>query len=159
MTNYSFYIPCKRGALSTLGVGFAVLALLAGCGRKQAALPSADPASDWPASSDAAAPRAPDAMHGSQLFAGTCSGCHGPQGQGLPHLGKDLQTSRFVGGLNDEALANFVEHGRPVDDPLNTTHVPMPPRGGNPALSDQDIRDIVAFVRQLQQEHAGLPRS
>lgn len=95
-------------------------------------------------------PVAPSAEHGQQFFAATCAACHGPQGQGIPHLGKDLQTSKFTAGLTDTQLADLIAHGRAADDPLNTTHVPMPPKGGNPALSAEDISDIVAYLRQLQ---------
>jgi cytochrome c5 len=36
-------------------------------------------------------------------------------------------------------------------DPLNTTGVAMPPKGGNPAMSEQDIADIVAYMRTIHQ--------
>lgn len=136
-----------------------VLAGLTGCGQKSNDPPPlADSASEQtqPAEQPAAAPAsptAPSAEHGQQLFTATCTGCHGAHGQGVPHLGKDLQTSQFLGSLNDTQLADFITQGRPVTDPLNTTHVPMPPKGGNPALSSQDISDIVAYLRQLQKEH------
>jgi mono/diheme cytochrome c family protein len=90
-----------------------------------------------------------DATHGQQIFAGTCSACHGPDAKGLAGLGKDLTTSTFVKGLSDADLIAFVKRGRPTSDPLNTTGVEMPPKGGNPALTDQDIADVVAFVRTI----------
>ena len=143
-----------------LSAGIA-LATLTGCGQNSDASTSASnqgaaldqaPATEQ-ASAALAAPVAPSAANGQQLFATTCAGCHGPQGQGVPHLGKDLQTSQFVAGLDDAKLADFINQGRGASDPLNTTHVAMPPKGGNPALSAQDISDIVAYVRQLQQQH------
>jgi hypothetical protein len=51
----------------------------------------------------------------------------------------------------DAELLEFVKTGRPVGDPLNTTGVDMPPKGGNPALSDVQILDIIAHIRTLQQ--------
>jgi disulfide bond formation protein DsbB len=45
----------------------------------------------------------------------------------------------------------FIKTGRPASDPLNTTGVDMPPKGGNPALSDQDLADIIAFIRSIHQ--------
>jgi mono/diheme cytochrome c family protein len=138
-----------------LGAGLA-LAGLTGCGQNSSATPPAASDDSAPQQTgpveQTASPPAPSAEHGRQLFAATCAGCHGPQGQGIPHLGKDLQTSKFVAGLNDAQLADFITQGRAVNDPLNTTHVPMPPKGGNPALSTQDIADIVAYLRQLQQQ-------
>lgn len=40
-------------------------------------------------------------------------------------------------------------NGRPVNDPLGTTTIAMPPKGFNPALSDKDIRAAVAYLRTL----------
>lgn len=147
----------KIRLLLALSAGIA-LAGLTGCDQNSGASSSA-PASDTtaeqtaPTEQTAATPTAPSAEHGKQLFATACATCHGPQGQGLPHLGKDLQTSQFVAGLGDAQLVDFITQGRPTSDPLNTTHVPMPPKGGNPALSSQDISDIVAYVRELQKQH------
>jgi len=91
-----------------------------------------------------------DAAKGKDKFLGTCSACHGPDAKGLPGLGKDLTTSPFAKGLADPELILFITKGRPADDPANTTKVAMPPRGNNPALSDQDLADIVAYIRTLQ---------
>lgn len=136
-----------------LGASLA-LAGLTGCGQSSSASTSTSAATSeqTPPVQQAAAPAAPSAEHGQQLFATTCASCHGPQGAGIPHLGKDLQTSKFAAGLNDTQLADFITQGRAANDPLNTTHVPMPPKGGNPALSAQDISDIVAYLRQLQKQ-------
>ena len=35
-------------------------------------------------------------------------------------------------------------------DPANTTGVAMPPKGGNPALKEADLADIVAYLRTLE---------
>jgi mono/diheme cytochrome c family protein len=91
-----------------------------------------------------------DASKGKDKFTGTCSACHGPDAKGLPSLGKDLTTSTFAKGLTDAEMIHFVTTGRDPSDPLNTTGVQMPPRGGNPALTDQDLADIVAYVRTLE---------
>jgi disulfide bond formation protein DsbB len=52
--------------------------------------------------------------------------------------------------MSDDELAQFLALGRPADDPGNTTGVAMPPKGGNPSLSDQDLMDVAAFLRTLQ---------
>jgi len=87
---------------------------------------------------------------GQKVFLTTCATCHGKDAKGLPKLGKNLHSNEFVQSKSDDELVAFVQHGRPVDDPLNTTHVAMPPKGGNPALTDDDIKHVVAFVRTLQ---------
>ncbi len=90
--------------------------------------------------------------HGSKLFIGTCSACHGKDARGLPKLGKDLVASEFSKKLDDDSLLAFLKRGRDTSDPLNTTQTAMPPKGGNPALSDDDLLDVISYVRSLQKQ-------
>ncbi|MCQ3978351.1 MAG: hypothetical protein DPW09_33410 [Anaerolineae bacterium] len=99
----------------------------------------------------APADTAGDPVAGEKLFMATCVACHGQDGQGLPSLGKNLVTSEFVAGKTDSELVEFIKVGRGPDDPLNTTGVMMPAKGNNPALSDQDLYNIVAYLRTLRQ--------
>ena len=93
-----------------------------------------------------------DAAKGKAVFEGTCVSCHGPAAKGLPGLGKDLTTSEFVSQQTDKQLVDFIKKGRPASDPANTNKVDMPPRGGNPALTDTDLANVVAFVRSIHQK-------
>ncbi|RMF87895.1 MAG: cytochrome c [Nitrospinota bacterium] len=86
---------------------------------------------------------------GKTLFLQSCSACHGPDAKGLPHLGKNLRASAFVKGLSDAELLAFIKKGRPSFDPANTTHVDMPPKGGNPALTDEQLQAIIAYIRSI----------
>lgn len=88
---------------------------------------------------------------GREAFATTCAACHNEDGKGRPGLGRDLTGSAFVRAASDERLARMIADGRAADDPLNITKVAMPPRGGNDALSEADLRDLVVFVRALQE--------
>ncbi len=97
---------------------------------------------------EAAAPVG-DPATGKQIFSTTCAACHGPTGEGVQGLGKDMTKSEFIAGLSDEELIAFVKEGRRISDPLNTTGVDMPPKGGNPALSDEQLRHIVAYIRSI----------
>lgn len=90
-----------------------------------------------------------DAGNGEELFAATCASCHGEDATGLEGLGKDLTNSAFADGLGDAELAAFIVAGRTADDPANTTGVAMPPKGGNPSLTDDEIDDLVAYLRTL----------
>jgi disulfide bond formation protein DsbB len=92
-----------------------------------------------------------DAAAGEPLFNSTCSACHGPDAKGMPNLGKDLTTSEFLKERSDAEMLDFVLIGRTAGDPLNDTGVDMPPRGGNPALSNDDIYDIIAYLRTLEE--------
>lgn len=88
-------------------------------------------------------------MAGETVFHTICMACHGFNGEGIQGLGKSLVGSEFVNSLADDELAAFIIKGRDVSDPLNTTGIMMPPRGGNPALSDQDVNHTVSFIRSL----------
>ncbi len=91
-----------------------------------------------------------DAAAGKDLFASSCASCHGPDAKGLAGLGKDLVTSEFAKGLSDQELVAFITKGRDANDPLNTTGVAMPPKGGNPALTEKQLQDIVSYLRELE---------
>lgn len=87
---------------------------------------------------------------GKEHFLGTCAACHGPNGEGMPGSGKPLLTSEFVKSQTDDQMVAFITSGRPSWDPANTTGIDMPPKGGNPVLNGDNIKDIVAFLRGLQ---------
>jgi disulfide bond formation protein DsbB len=86
---------------------------------------------------------------GQTVYSSLCVACHGADAHGLPNLGKDLVASEFVHSLTDEELLDFIKTGRPIWDPANTTGIDMPPKGGNPALTDEQIMDIIAYLRTL----------
>jgi disulfide bond formation protein DsbB len=89
-----------------------------------------------------------DAAKGETAFV-TCAACHGPAGEGIEGLGKPMPGSAFIASLSDDELVVFIKTGRSTSDPANTTGVDMPVKGGNPALSDQDLYDITAYIRTL----------
>jgi disulfide bond formation protein DsbB len=91
-----------------------------------------------------------DPAKGEEQYNQVCIACHGPGGEGVEGLGKPFTTSEFLKTHNDEEMLAFVKTGRPISDPDNTTGVDMPPKGGNPALTDEQILDIIAFIRTLQ---------
>lgn len=90
------------------------------------------------------------AARGKTVFMSVCIACHGEHGEARPGLGKDLAHSEFLNGLSDQEVVAFLMQGRSPSDPLNTTGVQMPPKGGNPALSADDLKDVVAFLRTLR---------
>jgi disulfide bond formation protein DsbB len=91
-----------------------------------------------------------DATKGKALYVSACSACHGSSGEGVTGLGKSWTGSTFIQGLDDDEMLAFIKKGRPIGDPANTTGVDMPPKGGNPALNDEDLLNIIAFMRTLQ---------
>jgi disulfide bond formation protein DsbB len=87
---------------------------------------------------------------GETFYQGTCATCHGVDAEGIDGLGKNLHDNQFIQSNTDDQMVAFLKVGRPASDPANTTGVDMPPKGGNPSLSDADLFDIVAFLDTLQ---------
>jgi len=131
----------RRQWLFTMVMILALAIAAAGCGGKGGK--KEEPVSSGPSAEVLA--------EGKDLFQQSCSACHGSDGKGLPGLGKDLTTSEFVKGLTDDELLEFVKRGRPASDPQNTTGVDMPPKGGNPALTDDQIKAIITYIRSIQE--------
>jgi len=92
---------------------------------------------------------------GRRLFASACASCHGKDARGLPNLGVDLVNSEFRRGLDEEALLAFIQRGRDPSDPESKTGIAMPPKGGNPALPEDDIWDIIDYLTSLDPEAGG----
>ena len=86
---------------------------------------------------------------GEKIFEATCVSCHGPDGSGLDGLGKPLQDNELMSELSDSELIRFIKEGRGAGDPANTTGVDMPKWGGDTRLSEQDLVDLVGFLRTL----------
>ena len=120
----------------------AVALMLAGC-------PGGDSAGEAGKAKDASAASG-NAENGKQHFTTVCATCHGTQGEGIQGLGKALVKNEYVQKHSDAEIAKLLEEGRPADHPDNTTKVAMPPKGGSPGLTAQDLSDIVAYVRTLQ---------
>ena len=90
----------------------------------------------------ASAGNAGDAAAGREIFEKTCAACHGPEGEGLS--GPSLKTSAFVKGASDQAVFDTIAHGRLEKG------MPAWSSAAGGVLSDGQIRDLVAFVRDLQ---------
>ncbi len=91
-----------------------------------------------------------DPIAGRAAFLTSCATCHGADAKGVPGLGKDLTTSEFLRAQSDEQMLAFLLTGRPARDPLNTTGIDMPPKGNNPAFTEDDLENIIAYLRTIQ---------
>ncbi len=91
------------------------------------------------------------AANGAPIFRRVCASCHGMKGKGMPNLGKDMTNSAFIKDSTDEALLTFIKVGRMPGDPLSSGMAAMPPKGGDPTLTDKQLMDIIAFMRTIQQ--------
>ncbi|MDE1177356.1 MAG: c-type cytochrome [Edaphobacter sp.] len=79
-----------------------------------------------------------DASAGSRIFATNCSGCHGADGRGGERA-PDIATDPNISSMADPDLAGFVRNG--------VAGAGMPAFG---YLGDDGIRNVVAYLRQLQ---------
>jgi len=136
-------------------VEFPAISRRAGLARPAAAAPSASPKAV--ATAAAPAPVRGTASDGKKIFLGTCAGCHAPDGSGVKGQGFNLRDSAMLKGETEVALLAFVKVGRQPFDPQSKLHLAMPARGGNPALTDQNLIDAVAYARALVQEEAPPP--
>jgi disulfide bond formation protein DsbB len=96
---------------------------------------------------DHAAHGAIDTARGGQLYLESCAACHGIDAKGVVNLGNQLAGSDYVNSKTDAELLAMIRAGRELNHPDNTTGLVMPPSGGRPDLSDQDLLSIVAFIR------------
>lgn len=87
---------------------------------------------------------------GQSLFRETCAACHGQNAEGVPNLGSTLVANEFIRGLNDTELLQYIREGRDLNSPDNTTGLVMPPSGGRPDLTDEQLQEIIAYLRSRQ---------
>lgn len=86
---------------------------------------------------------------GHEIYVTSCSACHGANGEGVEGLGKPFTTSVFVASSSDKELMSMIKSGRPIWDSANTTGIDMPPKGGNPALTDEQLSEIIGYIRSV----------
>jgi cytochrome c oxidase subunit III len=91
-----------------------------------------------------------DPAVGQTLWMSTCLACHGRAGEGMHGQAFDMRDSAFVTEKTDQELLAFIKQGRMPFDPLNRTGIQMPPRGGNPLLKDDDLLNIIAYIRTFE---------
>ena len=97
--------------------------------------------------------RESDAAFGQVLYAANCTACHGARAHGVPRQGVNLRESKFIAEHTDAQLVAFLRQGRAPADPSTVMGMLMPPRGGNRTLDDPALADVVAFLREVQEEH------
>lgn len=91
----------------------------------------------------------PAVQKGQKIYNRLCATCHGRDAKGMRGLGKSLIANAFTKSLSDEELVQFLVEGRSATDPLNETGVDMPPKGGDPTLTEEDLLNVVAYLRTL----------
>jgi mono/diheme cytochrome c family protein len=96
-----------------------------------------------------------DPNKGAALYAANCTSCHGVSLEG--GIGPALNpVDKSIGGANslDPAfLIDIITNGR-IHKPGDPKSTDMPPKGGNSKLTDQDVKDLAAYI--IQQNLTGV---
>ncbi len=81
----------------------------------------------------------PSGRDGQQVFQTTCVACHGAGIAGAPKLGDKSQWAKHIAKGRDTLYASAVNG-------VQGSAGAMPPKGGNPALSDAEVRAAVDYM-------------
>ena len=137
--------------------GFTLSTLIAGAVPALLALTAfSTMAASSPSPSGSAAPLPGDPTKGAALYGANCASCHGASLTGGigPALNPIEKLPNVANPLDPTFLIGIITNGRTpqAGDPRQ---VPMPAKGGNAALTEQDIKDLAAYI--IQQNMTGSP--
>lgn len=91
----------------------------------------------------AAAEQSVDGPDGKAVFEQTCIACHGGDGKGAIPGVPDFTVKGGLLTKSDTDLINNITNG--FQSP--GSFMAMPPKGGNPGLSDADVAAVLAYIR------------
>jgi disulfide bond formation protein DsbB/cytochrome c5 len=84
----------------------------------------------------------PGQAAGARLFAQSCAGCHAAQTLGHVNI-----RASWLAGKSEAELIALIKQGRKVGAPENFSKQDMPPYGGQPLLSDQQVGELARYLR------------
>ncbi len=112
--------------------------------------------SPLPSPSGTAAALPGDPGKGATLYAQNCTTCHGASLEG--GIGAVLNPIDKLPGvanlLDPNFLIDIIANGR-TPQPGDPKQIAMPPKGGNASLTDQDVKDLAAYIIQQNSIGAG----
>jgi len=85
-----------------------------------------------------------DDQAGKTVYQGTCIACHGPDGKGVLPGVPDFTAANSPLGQPDALLIKRITEGYQAPD----SPMAMPPKGGNPSLTDEQIGDVLGYMRK-----------
>ena len=88
--------------------------------------------------------------NGAIHYALSFASCHGENGEGIEGVGSALADSPNVSGLTDSELLSIIRDGRAADAEDNRSGIAMPPLGGQPSLTDEQVDDIILYIQTWQ---------
>ena len=84
---------------------------------------------------------------GAVLYTQACAACHGPDGHGVANLAPTLVDSPVLAERDDAGVLEYIRTGVLLDNPNNKSGLVMPPSGGRPDLTDEQLLSIIAYLR------------
>jgi mono/diheme cytochrome c family protein len=109
-----------------------------------------------PSPSGSPPPLPGDPAKGATLYGQNCASCHGASLEG--NIGPSLNPIYKLPGVTDSLDANFlieiITNGR-IHQPGDPGNKDMPAKGGNNKLTDQDVKDLAAYI--IQENRVGSP--
>ena len=84
------------------------------------------------------------ALTGEEVYKQTCIVCHGANGQGAVPGAANFTAEKGVLSKTDNVLLAHIIKGFQTPGSV----MAMPPRGGNPNLTDEDLKKALAYIRQ-----------
>jgi len=96
-----------------------------------------------------------DPNKGQQLYSANCSSCHGAGLEG--GIGATLNPIEPLAGVSREQalspqfLIDIITNGR-TPQPGDPKQQQMPAKGGNTSLTEQDVKDLAAFIIQSNKQ-------
>jgi len=86
---------------------------------------------------------AADSGRGAEIYAQTCVACHGADGRGtLPGV-PDFTSKSGPLSKGDSVLLQHITDGFQTPGSV----MAMPPKGGNPDLTEDDVIDVLYYIR------------
>jgi len=80
---------------------------------------------------------------GKAVYSQTCFACHGTNGKGAIPGVADLTDAKGALSKSDEELIKSITEGLQTPGAA----LAMPPLGGNPALTEADVKAVLAYLR------------
>ena len=82
---------------------------------------------------------------GRTLYENNCAVCHGPDGEGAMPGVRSMTANTGWAKKSDQELVTIIINGvESTDGPVS-----MPPKGGAPSLTEEQIHSIVNYLRRL----------